>query len=192
MKIGIFGGTFDPIHVGHLIEAQYIREIRNLDKIIFIPAYISPHKTEQLTSNAADRLNMLKLAIEDVPYFEYSDIEINKSVVSYTIDTLKVLIKKYDEIELIIGFDNIKKFDTWKAPDSILKLCKVIVIKREPGNEVHPRNKYMDMAVYANTPQIDISSTEIRERVSNNLPVNFLVPEKVNKYILENNLYKEK
>ena len=191
MKVGIFGGTFDPIHVGHLIEAQYVREIRDLDKIIFIPAYISPHKTDKVTSNAADRLNMLKLAIEDVPYFEYSDIEINNSVVSYTIDTLKVLKKRYDEIELIIGFDNIKKFDTWKAPDSIFKLCNVIVIKREPSDELRPRNKYMDMAIYTRTPQIDISSTQIRERVQNNLPINFLVPEKVNKYILENNLYKE-
>ncbi len=81
-KVGIFGGTFDPIHLGHLITAQSVREIRNLEKIIFIPAFISPHKSDTKTSSAEDRLNMIKLAIDGIPFFDYSDIEIKKGGVS--------------------------------------------------------------------------------------------------------------
>lgn len=192
MKAGIYGGTFDPVHFGHLITTQFVKEIRRLDKVIFIPAFISPHKTDKVTSGAIDRLNMIKLAIADIPYFEYSDIEINNNVVSYTINTLEKLKNRYDEIELIIGYDNICKFDTWKDPDKIFSLSKVVVMKRKAEEETKCKNKYMEMAEYIETPQIDISSTQIRERVQNNLPIDFLVPERVNKYILENNLYKEK
>jgi nicotinate-nucleotide adenylyltransferase len=191
MKAGIFGGTFDPVHFGHLITTQFVREIRKLDKVIFIPAFISPHKTDKVTSGAADRLNMIKLAIADIPYFEYSDIEINNSVVSYTIDTLEKLRNRFDEIELIIGYDNICKFDTWKDPDKIFSLSKVVVMKRKTEKETVHKNKYMETAEYIETPLIEISSTQIRQRVQSGLPIDFLVPEKVKNYILSNNLYKE-
>ena len=87
-KVGIFGGTFDPIHLGHLITAQSVKEIRDLDRIIFIPAFISPHKTDAKPSSPEDRLKMIKLAVESIPFFDYSDIEIKKGGVSYTVDTL--------------------------------------------------------------------------------------------------------
>jgi nicotinate-nucleotide adenylyltransferase len=190
-KVGIFGGTFDPIHLGHLITAQSVREIRNLDKIIFIPAFISPHKSDVKTSSAEDRLNMIKLAIDGIPFFDYSDIEIKKGGVSYTIDTLKELKKIYDEMEFIIGYDNIFTFHTWKEPDEIMKLAKIIVLKRKSSHPPQFEDKYYKQAVFVQTRGIEISATDLRERVRKGLPINFLVPPKVMEYIYQNKLYTE-
>ncbi|MHB8851792.1 MAG: nicotinate-nucleotide adenylyltransferase [Ignavibacteriaceae bacterium] len=190
--VGIFGGTFDPIHTGHLITAQAVRELRGLDKIIFIPAFISPHKTEIPTLSPEHRFAMVKLAIKNIPYFDFSDLEINTATISYTIETLRVLIKKYNKIELIIGYDNILKFSSWKEPDEILKLAKIIVLNRKLTQEPIDKDRFYNSALFVDTPTIEISSSEIRERVSKNLPLNFLVPEEVQKYIYHFNLYKEK
>ncbi|MHB8337993.1 MAG: nicotinate-nucleotide adenylyltransferase [Ignavibacteriaceae bacterium] len=190
--VGIFGGTFDPIHTGHLITAQAVRELRGLDKIIFIPAFISPHKTEIPTLSPEHRFAMVKLAIKNIPYFDFSDLEINTATISYTIETLRVLIKKYNKIELIIGYDNILKFSSWKEPDEILKLAKIIVLNRKLTQEPINKDRFYNSALFVDTPTIEISSSEIRERVTKNLPLNFLVPEEVQKYIYHFNLYKEK
>ncbi len=190
--VGIFGGTFDPIHTGHLITAQAVRELRRLDKIIFIPAYISPHKTDIPTLSPRHRLEMVKLAIKNISYFNFSDIEIKAANTSYTIETLKVLKEKHTKIELIIGYDNILNFSTWKDPDEILKLAKLIVLNRKLSIEPKEMDRFYSSAIFVDTPTIEISSSEIRERVYNNLPINFLVPEEVQKYIYHFNLYKEK
>ncbi|HUX60246.1 MAG TPA: nicotinate-nucleotide adenylyltransferase [Ignavibacteriaceae bacterium] len=190
--VGIFGGTFDPIHTGHLITAQAVRELRRLDKIIFIPAYISPHKTDIPTLSARHRLEMVKLAIKNISYFNFSDIEIKAANTSYTIETLKVLKEKHNKIELIIGYDNILNFSTWKDPDEILKLAKLVVLNRKLSVEPKEMDRFYSSAIFVDTPTIEISSSEIRERVYNNLPINFLVPEEVQKYIYHFNLYKEK
>lgn len=190
-KVGIFGGTFDPIHLGHLITAQSVREIRNLEKIIFIPAFISPHKSDVKTSSPEDRLNMIKLAIEGIPFFDYSDIEIKKGGVSYTIDTLKELKKIYNEMEFIIGYDNIFSFHTWKEPDEIMKLAKIIVLKRKSSLPPQFEDKYYKQAVFVQTRGIEISATDLRERVRKGLPINFLVPSKVMEYIYQHKIYKE-
>lgn len=189
-KIGIFGGTFDPIHMGHLITAQSVREIRELDKIIFIPAFISPHKTSADASWTEHRANMIKIAIEDVPFFEYSDIEIKKGGISYTVDTLRELKKVYDEIEFIVGYDNIFTFHKWKDPDEILKLAKIIVLKRKSSLPPPFEDKYYHQAIFVQTRGIEISATDIRERVKNNQPIHFLVPQKVKEYIYEQKLYR--
>jgi len=190
-KIGIFGGTFDPIHMGHLITAQSVREIRELDKIIFIPAFISPHKTSADASSTEHRANMIKIAIEDVPFFEYSDIEIKKGGISYTVDTLSELKKVYDEIEFIVGYDNIFSFHKWKDPDDILKLAKIIVLKRKSSLPPPFEDKYYHQAIFVQTRGIEISATDIRERVKNNQPIHFLVPQKVKEYIYEQKLYRQ-
>jgi nicotinate-nucleotide adenylyltransferase len=190
--VGIFGGTFDPIHIGHLITAQSIYEIRKLDKIIFIPSFISPHKTGRTSSLSEHRINMLKLAIEHIPYFDYSDIEIKKKNISFTINTIQDLKAVYENIELIIGFDNLIVFDKWKAPDKILKLVKLVVLRRKVKEENILRNKYFDKAIFVDTPLVEIFGTEIRERVKNNQNINFLVPQKVMAYIYKHNLYMEK
>ncbi len=191
MKIGIFGGTFDPIHHGHLITAQSVREIRKLDKIIFIPTYISPHKTNIKTSSAEDRMNMIKISIEGIDFFEVSDFEINKHDISYTVDTLREFKKYYDEIELIIGYDNIFKFYTWKEPDEIMNLAKVIVLKRKSSQPIEFIDKYVERATFVQTRGIEISATDIRHRVHKGLPIHYLVPKEIEKYILDHKLYTE-
>ena len=189
-KVGIFGGTFDPIHNGHLITAQSVREIRDLDKIIFIPSFISPHKADVNSASPEHRMNMLKLAVEGVDFFEVSDYEVKKEGISYTIDTLKEFKKNYDELEFIIGYDNIFKFHTWKDPDEIMKLAKILVLKRKSSSP-HPfEDKYVEQAIFVQTRGIEISATDIRERVKKGMPIHFLVPEKVKEYIYSFNLYK--
>ena len=190
-KVGIFGGTFDPIHLGHLITAQSVKELRDLDKIIFIPAFISPHKTDAKASSPEDRLNMIKLAVEGIPFFDFSDIEIKKGGISYSVDTLQELKKHYTELEFIIGYDNIFTFHTWKEPDEIFKLAKVIVLKRKSSHPPQFEDKYYHQSVFVQTRGIEISATDIRERVKHGMPINFLVPSEVMKYIYKHKLYIE-
>jgi nicotinate-nucleotide adenylyltransferase len=190
-KIGIFGGTFDPIHNGHLITAQSVIELRNLEKIIFIPAYISPHKQHEKASTAKHRLNMLKLAIDDIPFFECSDYEINQHTISYTIGTLREFKKRYDNIDLIIGYDNIFQFHTWNEPDEILRLANVVVLKRKSSHPLDFVDKYVEAATFVQTRGIEISATDIRNRVHDGLPIYYLVPERVLDYINKHKLYKD-
>lgn len=190
-RIGIFGGTFDPIHHGHLITALSVRELRNLDKIIFVPSFISPHKKEISASLPEHRLKMLRLALDDISYFSCSDYEISKKKVSYTIDTIIEMKKHYKEIELIVGADNILTFDQWKSPDKIIRLVTLVVLNRKIEDENESTNKFMKEAIFLETPRIDISGTIIRERIKKGLPIDFLVPQKVMKYIYNLKLYKE-
>lgn len=190
MKIGVFGGTFDPVHYGHLITSQIIKEMRDLDKIIFIPCHISPHKLDSHAASDNHRFNMLNLALKDSPDFEVSSIEIDKKDVSYTVDTLRELRNIYNDIELIIGFDNILKFDIWKSPDEILQLAKVIVLRRKTSEVLGAaKHKFYGKVEFVETPIIEISATAIRRRVREKLPIDFLVPPQVASYIKENKLY---
>jgi len=188
-KIGIFGGSFDPIHLGHLITTLYVLEKRGLDRIIFVPCNISPLKSEQFSS-PHHRLNMLKLAIDNFPQFGFSDYEILKGDVSYSYDTLLEMKKIHKNIELIIGFDNLLVFDKWRNPDGIFEIADVVVMKRNERYDPKTVNKYFNKANILDTPAIDISSTEIRKRVKNNMPIDFWVPGKVKEYIFTNGLYK--
>lgn len=190
--VGIFGGTFDPIHIGHLITAQALRELRGLEKIIFIPAFISPHKVNVKSLESEHRLKLIQLSIDEIPYFEYSDIELKAAKISYTVDTLRNLKQEYDNLELIIGYDNIIDFNTWKEPDEILRLAKLIVLRRKTSVEPEKKDNYFNSAVFVETPTIEISSSEIRNRIANNLPIDFLVPRKVKEYIYKHKLYMEK
>ncbi|MFC2134262.1 nicotinate-nucleotide adenylyltransferase [Bacteroidota bacterium] len=188
--VGIFGGTFDPVHNGHLIAAQSVLELRNLEKIIFIPCYISPHKQDIVSSSAAHRIEILNLATGDNPNYEISDYEIKKKSVSYTVDTVEELKKIYDKIELIIGYDNLITFDKWYESDKLLELCSVVVMKRSTDLLIDLKHKYFEMVEYVDTPTIEISSREIRDRVKRNLTISNLVPDKVKEYISLNKLYK--
>jgi nicotinate-nucleotide adenylyltransferase len=187
--VGILGGTFDPIHIGHLITSYEVLKKRNLEKIIFVPCNISPLKIDLKITEDFHRLNMLNLAVEEFPSFEVCDYEIRKGDVSYTYDTLVELKKTYDNMELIIGFDNLAVFEKWNRPDDIFQLAKVVVMKREIDCIPTTRNKYFDSAILLDTILVDISSTEIRERIRNKLPIDSLVPNKVKEYISQNGLY---
>jgi nicotinate-nucleotide adenylyltransferase len=188
-KIGLFGGTFDPIHIGHLITIQYVLEKRKLDKVIFIPCNISPHKTNRNSSSPSHRLNMVKLAISNFPKFEFSDYEIKKGGVSYSIDTVNYFKKSFSKIELIIGNDNFNVFNKWHNPEEIIKQCTIIVMKRKE-DAVIKKNKYLNSVIILDTPTIDISSTEIRNRIFNGKSIDFFVPHNVSQYIKENHLYR--
>lgn len=188
--VGVFGGSFDPVHSGHLITAQVLLEKRNLEKIIFVPCYISPHKIEKGASLPEHRLEMLKLAVDGNSNFDVCTFEINRQEVSYTIETLRELKNIYSKLELIIGFDNILKFDTWKEPDEIFNLVNVVVMKRPGTAEPEIKDKYYNNAVFVDTPMLEISSTDIRARVKNNMSIDFYTPEKVKEYIYRNKLYK--
>ena len=132
---------------------------------------------------------MIKLAIEGIDFFDYSEYEIDKGGISYTVDTLQEFKKRYDELEFIIGYDNIFTFHTWKNPDEILELAKIIVLKRKSSIPRSFIDKFVKAATFVQTRGIEISATDIRERVKKGMPINFLVPEKVKEYIYKNNLY---
>lgn len=187
-RIGLFGGSFDPIHNGHILSSLAIKEKRDLEKIIFIPCHISPHKLEGGHSSPEDRMNLVNLAISNIPYFEVSDYEIEKGEISFTIDTVRHFKEMYEEIDLIIGYDNLLVFDEWKDPDELVKLVNLVVLKRKTdlGEKM---NRFFAYANFVDTPVIPISSTEIRERIRKLLPVNYFVPDKVLTYIKNNNLY---
>lgn len=186
-SIGLFGGTFDPIHVGHLITAQSVLELRHLSKIIFMPAFVSPLKVDYHSASSEDRAKMVVLAIENYPYFEISRYEIEKHKISYTIDTLEHLREKYDNIELIIGYDNYVIFNKWKSSDLILKLAKVIVLNRNVKN--FKPNNVDERFIFVDSPTIEVNSTEIRERVRKNMSIDFFVRKTTKDYIAQKKLF---
>ena len=187
-RIGLFGGSFDPIHNGHILTSLSIKEKRDLEKIIFVPCHISPHKLEGGHSSPEHRMNLVKLAILNIPYFEVSDYEIQKGDVSYSIDTVRHFKKFYDHVDLIIGYDNLLVFDKWKDPDELVKLVNLVVLRRET-DPVENQNRFFEYAIFMETPLVPISSTEIRELIRQSQRVDLLVPDKVLSYIKENLLY---
>lgn len=188
-RIAIFGGAFDPIHIGHLITCQSVLEERNLDKVIFVPTHISPLKQDIIPTSDIHRLEMIKLAISSNPNFSFSEIEIRRKDVSYTIDSILEFKKEYKEIELIIGYDNLLLFGKWREPDRIVSEAKLLVMKRNTDVK-DGRNRYFDNAIFLNNPILEISSSEIRERIKNNLPVEYFLPDAVAQYIHEQKLYR--
>jgi nicotinate-nucleotide adenylyltransferase len=184
-KIGIFGGSFDPIHTGHLIICNFIKDEYNLDKIIFVPAYRSPHKTTSRFTSPQVRYEMVKLAIEDNKGFEISDFEISQSRSMYSFETIDYMKKKYSESELffIIGADSYNNISKWKNPELIKKQVKLVIASR--NNLKIKEDEYL-----AKTPNIEISSSMIRDRIDKKLSIKYLVNSKVERYIYEKYLYK--
>jgi nicotinate-nucleotide adenylyltransferase len=193
MKIGIFGGTFNPTHYGHLIVAEFIREEVGLDKIIFIPCSIPPHKqnNEYLSQIASPehRFEMVKLAITGNKFFEVSDIEINRGGVSYTIDTVNYFVSNFPEEKfyLLIGADQFAEFHTWRKPDEIVQKVNLIVFNR-PGFVI-PKTEFSKFATFITIPNIEISASTIRKRIRHGKSIKYLVPPAVEEYILANKLY---
>lgn len=191
MKIGIFGGTFDPIHHGHLIVAEYVREHARLDRVIFIPADISPHKQNANPAPSKDRMAMLREAIRPNPFFESADVEIARGGVSYTVETLRTLRQRNptDELYLLIGADNLADFLSWREPGEIVRLAQIIVMNRPGFRRVSPDSVLLRSVIQCDVPAIDISATEIRRRLVKGLPISYLVPPAVAKYIARHHLY---
>lgn len=190
MRIGIFGGTFDPIHNGHLRIAELAYSRLRLDKLLFVPNSLPPHKPN-VFSTPIQRFEMVMKAIEYNPVFEIEDYELKSKKFSYTYRTLTYISEKYPKSELffIAGADNIKQIESWKRPDIIFSLAKVAFITR-PGFEFNTDFKHIDRSVFLSFQGVDISSTEIRKRILNGKEIDSLVPASVNDYIKENLLYK--
>ncbi len=190
MNVGLYGGSFNPIHHGHLLTARWASEKRELDKIILMPCFISPLRQTTVMVNGAQRLKMVELAIQNDNLFEVSDYELKQEGISYTINTIRKLIKQYDSVELIIGFDNYVVFDKWQSPDEILNLVNVVVLHREMKIDDIISHNYGDGMIFLKTPAIEISSTDIRARVQKNKPIDYLTTQPVIEYIKNNNFYR--
>jgi len=194
MRIGVYGGSFDPIHQGHLILAEYVREILILNKILFIPAAISPHKTLHQVTPAPLRLKMVELAIADNPHFQFSDIEIKRGGISYTVETIKTLREDHslqrDQIFLLIGSDNLLDLPKWREPEQLLALCQVVVLPRPGFNIEEAEERFRERVLVLQTPLIEISSKEIRRRVKQGKSIRYLVPPSVERFIREKGLYR--
>lgn len=199
--IGIMGGTFSPIHFGHLLMCEHIWEEYHLEKIIFMPAKTPPHKDVSKVAGAQERMDMVRLAIAGNPHFEVSDLEMRREGASYTVDTLAALKEIYgehQELGLIIGADSLMQLETWRNPQGILSLATLIVASRPDTLESNVlctaerlREKYGARILISKHRAMNYSSTEIRERVKNGQTIRYFVPAEVEAYIYAHGLYKQ-
>lgn len=196
MKIGVFGGAFNPVHNGHLHLATCYVENLKLDKMIFIPTAISPHKPSDHLISGADRINMLNLALAGYDKYEVSDIEFKRAGKSYTYDTICELKKLYpkDDLFLIVGSDQYLYFQNWYRADDILKEVTLCTACRE-ADELKKLAQFKDMysnmknSIISSFDAVIVSSSQIRENVHASKDISDFVPEKVEKYIGEHKLY---
>jgi nicotinate-nucleotide adenylyltransferase len=215
-KLGILGGTFNPIHYGHLAAAEEVRDRLKLDRVLFIPSSLPPHKQEEDMPSAVQRLEMVRLAISGNNHFRVSDIEVKRGGKSYTIDTIEALLPQHPGAELyfITGLDSFLDIQTWKDWERLLTLCSFVVLSR-PGYSfvdlagivfmkesardlaVLDRQEAAQVAVKSGEIKVylerislyDISSTDIRTRVRQAQTIKYHLPESVEHYIIENKLY---
>ncbi|GMB00659.1 nicotinate-nucleotide adenylyltransferase [Pelosinus sp. IPA-1] len=198
-KIGIMGGTFDPIHTGHLVIAEAVRVEYDLERVLFIPAANPPHKQHFQVETAMHRYMMAVMATYSNPHFFVSPIELERAGLSYTIDTVLELIEQYGnntEFYFITGSDAVQELSTWKDVDRLLEVCHFIAATR-PGCSYTLEDIIKHFGVKGcqrihslETPELEISSTDIRERVRQGRSIKYIVPESVENYIIKENLYK--
>ena len=193
MKVCLFGGTFDPPHLGHLIIAQTIFEAENFDQIVFVPAYQPPHKNGMKISPVDQRLEMLKIAISENPNFVMSDLEIQRKGLSYSIDTIIEYKKQNNlssnELFYLMGSDSLKQFKKWKDTKRIIDESRVIVAIRPGFRPSDIPNWILAKIQFASIPRIEISSTTIRDRWIDDKTIRYMVTESVWQYINKNKLY---
>ena len=198
-RIGIMGGTFDPVHYGHLFIAQTALDKLNLDKVLFIPTGRPPHKRENIITDADRRVHMLKLATKSNPKFEISTIEIDRQKISYTIDTVNELYQYYGretQFYFIMGSDAFRYIETWKEYRELFKIVKFIVMTRQISKNGSLDEKikllikeYDASIIKIEIPFLDISSTIIRKGIKEGNSIKYLLPENVEEYIFNNKLY---
>jgi len=184
-KIGVYGGTFDPIHFGHLILAREALEQLHLEQIIFVPAAQSPHKLGRVPTPVQTRLRMLQAAISDEPLFAIDDFEVNRPPPSFTIDTITELKRRTEALEVsyLIGEDNLSGLANWHRIDELRTLVHFVVLQR---GEAIPATAYPTIQ-----RRIDISATEIRNRIATGRSIRYLVPPVVEEIIRQDRLYQE-
>lgn len=197
-KIGIIGGTFNPIHNGHIALAKTAYNELSLDEVIFISSGMSYFKKDIVMPSREDRFNMTNLAVSNVPYFSASDIEMKREGNSYTFETILELKKIYNDAEFfyIIGADTLFSMESWKNPEIIFENCNIVCAVRDDidinelkDKSIDIENKYKTHVIILNFNKIQLSSSEIRKMLSNNEDVSHLIPAGVLNYIKENKLY---
>jgi len=192
MKIGIFGGTFNPPHLGHLIIAEHVREKIGLERVIFVPSAVPPHKHDLDIVEAHHRIEMLQSAVQGNRHFDVSDLEIQRGGISFTVDTLTEMRRMYPDhqLYLMVGMDNWVEFHTWKSPEKILGLARLVVMTR-PGVAVSQAGKQKQAdTIVCEVPEIGIASRDIRLRVEEGKSIRYLVPLAVELYIYQHQLYR--
>jgi len=197
--VGIMGGTFDPIHLGHLVAAEEARLRFELDRVIFIPNGSPPHKPEYIVSPAEHRYAMVVLATASNPHFETSREEIDRDGPSYTVDTMRAYREELGEaarLYFITGADAMLESPTWRQPEEIARVCEFIAVAR-PGYDLDRLAAAVGPAIFARVrvldiPAVEISSTELRRRAAAGEPLRYLVPSAVGEYIRTNRLYAER
>jgi nicotinate-nucleotide adenylyltransferase len=199
LRIGVLGGSFDPIHVGHLSIAGEVRERLALSRMLFVPAGQPPHKLGKRLTDATHRLAMVRLAIERDPHFELSRVDIDRPGPCYSVDTVRLLIQAWGEgtqIYFTIGADSLAELPTWYRPEELLRLCQVVAVGR-PGYCARPEDladRFPDAppVLYLELARlVDVSSTDIRRRVAEGRSIRGMVPEAVERYIHEHDLYRK-
>jgi nicotinate-nucleotide adenylyltransferase len=198
MKIGVLGGTFDPVHQGHLVIAEEAINRLNLAEILFMPAGQPWLKMDYPISSAEHRVQMVRLAIADKPGFKLSTMEIERDGPTYTVDTIVQLQAQFSagtELFFILGWDSLNELPQWREPARLVKLCHLVAVPR-PGYPLPDLNSLeavipglTSSTIILNTPEIDISASEIRNMVAQGLSISHLVPEPVDRYIREHRLY---
>ena len=198
MNIGVLGGTFDPIHMGHLIIAEEVRARLDLAEVLFVPAGQPWLKANNVISPAEHRVEMVRLAIADEPSFKLSTMEIERAGPSYTVDTMAELgsqIGARDKLFFILGWDNLIQLPQWHEPSRLVKLCRLVPVRRvgHPSPDLDSLEAAVpglsQSIIMLDTPQIEISASEIRARVARGLSIHQLVPEPVERYIKQHRLY---
>ena len=196
-RLGVLGGTFDPIHIGHLIMAEEARVRMGLDRVLFVPARVPPHKSRCTFAPGNDRYRMVQAAIEDNVCFDVSDVDLNRHGPSFTVDTLQAIRSEYGpqaQLYFVMGTDSLCGLKTWHRPREILRLARIVAISR-PGFEVDWQALetqvpgVSQVTELLETMHLGISSTDIRARVQRGLPIRYQVPAPVEAYIREHHLY---
>lgn len=193
MRLGLFGGSFDPPHVGHLLAASDASEALGLDRLVFVPARVSPFKDGVTATPAADRLAMVRALVGDDPRFAVDPIEIEREGLSYTVDTLAAFAERHPDAEryLLVGEDVLPTFHKWKDAGRIRALARLVVLRRTAdGSADLPDAVRADPPVLLPTRRIDVSSTEVRQRARAGLSLHGFVPEAVAAYITRARLYR--
>ncbi len=191
-RVGILGGTFDPIHYGHLLLAEQLKEKLKLKKVIYVISANPPHKENPLMSRAQDRLEMVKLAIRDNPDFSISDLELKRKGKSYTVDTLAQLRKLHRNSVLffLAGSDIIPELPEWKEPEKIFQQAKVAIALRPGFDRVDKNDRFIRKSILVPIDGLDISSSRIRRKVRQGKSIRYLVPPLVEKFIRAKKLYR--
>jgi nicotinate-nucleotide adenylyltransferase len=198
MKLGVLGGTFDPIHNGHLAVAEEVKDRLDLNEVLFVPAGQPWLKADTTVSPAEHRVTMVHLAIAGIAHYSTSTMEIEREGPSYTLDTLAEIWHRLgngDDVYFILGWDGLSQLPRWHAPERIIRLCRLVAVPR-PG-AARPDlaalegsiPKLSERVILLDKPQVDISASEIRERVARGVSITGLVPRVVEDYISEQGLY---